>query len=358
MPTTPQLRDDETTKAILAGWLTARHPTGARVEVVDLRRPQGSGASNETLLVQTVTPGEEAAPTRLVLRIAPTKVDVVMEPRFAEQYRVIETLGRHTDVPVPRMLGYEADTSYFGAPFWIMSHVEGRALADFPPYNQEGWFFAAPPEERRRIWRSGVEALAGLARVPLEPFGFLDDPARGEGGLRQHLQYWREFLDWASDPFGDPVLEKVYDWLVAHFPDDPIPGLTWGDSRIGNLLFDGGKCTAVLDWELVSLGGPIIDLAYWLICDEMWSAGLGLEPLEGLGTREETIALWQECSGITVPDLTWYDVLGWFRMACVMLRNVHLCREIGRTPPGPGELGYLGDVTVRLARQLHLSGKS
>src|SRR6218665_1769997 len=99
MPVTPQLRDDETTKSTLSDWLTARHPTGARVEVVDLRRPQGSGSSSETLLLQTVTVGEDGSPVKLVLRIAPTKIDIVMEPRFAQQYRVLETLGRHGDAP-------------------------------------------------------------------------------------------------------------------------------------------------------------------------------------------------------------------------------------------------------------------
>ncbi|WP_433602456.1 phosphotransferase family protein [Nocardia sp. CA-135953] len=356
--TVPQLRDDAAVTAVLSDWLTARDPGGSRVEIVALRRPQGSGASNETLLVRTLTSAQGAEPVDLVLRIAPTTLQFVFEPRFAEQYQVLDTLGRNTDIPVPKMLGYEADTSLFGAPFWVMSHVQGRAPADFPPYSQEGWLFDATPEQRRRVWRSGVEALGALASVPVGLFDFLDDPARGDGGLRQSLQYWREALDWASTPMDNPVLEQVYEWLVAHFPQAPMAGLSWGDARIGNLLFDGGRCTAVLDWELLSLGGPLTDLCYWLMFDEMLTTGLELPRLDGFGTREETLDLWQETTGTELPDLTWYEIFCWFRLASVMMRSDQMRRAAGRPVPGPGEFGCLSDVADGLARRLGLSTAS
>jgi len=354
MSTVPQLRDDATTQAVLADWLSARSPGRARVEVSALRRPEGAGGSNETLLAQTRTAGR-ADTTAVVLRIAPTVMQVFLEPRFAEQYRVLEILDRDGSVPVPRMLGYEPDPALLGAPFWVMQEVAGRAPSDFPPYNGSGFLYEASPEERHRIWRSGVEALAAIHRLPVEPFAFLDDPARGEGGLRQLLQYWLDSLEWASVPSGDHVLEQTGAWLCDRFPADPVAGLSWGDSRFGNMLFDGERCAAVLDWEMVSLGGPLVDLAWWLLLDDALSVDVGLARLEGLGSRADTMRLWQERTGIEVPDLTWYEAFARFRLGVILLRAAHIRRALGAPVPGSGEFGCLTDLTDRLAQSLDLT---
>ena len=109
---------------------------------------------------------------------------VFLDARFAQQYRVLDTLGRCTDIPVPEMMGFESDESVLGSPFWVMSRIHGEAPSDFPPYNQQGFLVEASPAERERLWCNAVETLAAIHRVPATLF----EPVAGTMGstIRLH----------------------------------------------------------------------------------------------------------------------------------------------------------------------------
>jgi aminoglycoside phosphotransferase (APT) family kinase protein len=355
MPTLPKLREDETTRAALAQWLARHQPQSENMAVSPLSRPQTAGGSNETLLATaTWTEAGQPREREIVVRVAPTALQVFLDPKFAQQYRVLETLGQFTDIPVPSVLGFEADESVLGAPFWVMDRVHGAAPADFAPYNQHGFLVEATPAQRERLWLNAVETLAAIHRLPIESFAFLDEPERGENGLQQQLSYWQQSLAWASDPHGNETLEALVDWLTAKQPADPPPGLSWGDSRIGNILFRDWRCVAVLDWEMVSLAGPLVDLGWWLLLDDALAGDIGLTRLAGLGTRADTIAVWEEHTSLKAQDLEWYEAFAGLRLGVILLRSVTMRRAANVPVPAPGEFGCLEDLTSKLARRLGL----
>ena len=355
MSTVPQLRDDETTRTALAQWLARHLPQSSGMAVSPLSRPQTAGGSNETLLATASwTDSGQPRHWEIVVRVAPTSLQVFLDPKFAQQYRVLEALGECTDVPVPPVLGFEADESVLGAPFWVMGRVHGVAPGDFPPYNQEGFLVEATPAQRELLWVNAVETLAAIHRSPIEPFSFLDEPERGEGGLQQQLSYWKQSLAWASDRHGNEALEALVDWLTAEQPADPPRGLSWGDARMGNMLFRDWRCVAVLDWEMVSLGGPLVDLGWWLLLDDALAGDIGLPRLAGLGTRADTIAVWEQAAGLKAQDLEWYEVFAGLRLGVILLRSAAIRRAANLPVPGRGEFGCLEDLTSRLAHRLGL----
>ena len=110
-------------------------------------------------------------------------------------------------------------------------------------------------------------------------------------------------------------------------------GLCWGDSRLGNMIFRDGRCVAVLDWEMATLGNPAQDLAWWLFFDEHHSAGVGAPRLAGLPERDETIARYRELSGIDPQHLDYYDLFACFRFTAILGRLGQQLKLHGVLPP-------------------------
>jgi aminoglycoside phosphotransferase (APT) family kinase protein len=137
-------------------------------------------------------------------------------------------------------------------------------------------------------------------------------------------------LDWATDGETHPIGEPAWEWLIANRPATSEDGLSWGDSRIGNMLF-GPDFTvqAIVDWEQLSLGGPMMDLGWWLFLDRFHSDGNGLPRLPGLGTRQETIDSYERLSGRAAKDLDWYEVLAGLRFTIVMKRLSVIMQDWG-----------------------------
>jgi aminoglycoside phosphotransferase (APT) family kinase protein len=158
----------------------------------------------------------------------------------------------------------------------------------------------------------------------------LDRPELGKVGLDQQLAYYRAYLEWAARGKPQPTTEAGLAWLEANRPDDDDRiGLCWGDARIGNLMFADGKCLAVLDWEMVTLGNPVQDLAWYLFLDRHHSEGLDTPRLPGFASREETVARYEELSGRSAEHLDYYEVFAAFRFSVVMIRVAQMIVEYG-----------------------------
>jgi aminoglycoside phosphotransferase (APT) family kinase protein len=115
----------------------------------------------------------------------------------------------------------------------------------------------------------------------------------------------------------------LFEWLAANRPVDWVAGLSWGDSRIGNMMFgDDFRIVGVMDWEQASLAGPMSDLGWWLFFDDVHSIDYGLPRLEGLGTRQETIDLWQELTGLRAEDLLWHEVFAGLKTGLLSLHTL------------------------------------
>ena len=96
--------------------------------------------------------------------------------------------------------------------------------------------------------------------------------------------------------------------------------LCWGDSRLANQIFDGLTCVAVIDWEMVRLGDPVQDLAWWLASDRCFTEGIGVERLAGMPDRDTTIARWEERVGRPVEHWAYYECFALFRFSAIMAR--------------------------------------
>ena len=276
-------RDLDAATSALHPWLTAR--LGAsRVEIEPPGYPRGAGASNETLLIRARADGrvEDYA-----LRISPgPEHQMYYEPRFRLQYDILRALFGRSDVRVPEPLWFESDPTVLGRPFYVMRRMRGRVPVSMPVYNSSGWLFDATPAQRRTLWENSMRQLAAIHRVPVTQVAFVDRPEHGPAGNEQQLSYWHAYADWAFGDKTPDVALALLEWLQAHRPSSSVPGLSWGDARIGNIMYDNDfQVVGVMDWEQVSLAGPVADLAWWLLFDESLSAGQGVPRLDGLGTR-------------------------------------------------------------------------
>jgi len=310
----------------LTDWLRSRQPATKHPSVQNLRE-SGAGYSNITWIGDYASSG-------IVLRLESRQSSVYPDADIVRQYRVLERL-QDSAVPVPRLLGLEADAEVLGAPFYLMERVHGQVPNENPLYHQAGWFHDLPVAERRRHWYAGLDAVAVIARVDYRERGleFLRrDPSRPP--LESQLEYYRDAVGWAERlgrPY--PHLRSAFDWLWRHQPQGESMALSWGDAKLGNCVFREGRVVAALDWEQATLANPVDDLAWWLMLDESLSDGYGVPRLAGLPSRAESIAYWERASGLRARDLPYYDVYAAWRMAYVMARIGTIFLERGWVKP-------------------------
>ena len=318
----PRIRNVDLTRAQLRGWL-ARQLSGAHdVHVGELKGPSATGYSSDTLMFDAEWNDGRPHHEQLVARLKPTGFTVFPTYDIATQYRVMHILS-DTDVPVPRMRWLERDPSVLGVPFLVMDRVDGRVPTDNPPYHSSGWIAELTPPERTQLWWAGFDAMARVHRLDWRRRGF-DFLAKPDGAspLAQQLQEYVDYVDWGMDRRRHPLIERAQRWLHAYQPADEHVGLCWGDSRLGNQIFDGTRCVAVIDWEMVRLGDPVQDLAWWLALDRCFSEGLCVERLPGLPDRPATIARWEEQVGRPAHHFAYCEVLALYKFAAIMSRVI------------------------------------
>ncbi|CAN7554962.1 phosphotransferase family protein [Phenylobacterium sp. LjRoot219] len=323
----PETRDLEILASQLAAWLEPRIPEAKDVRVGNLAYPQGAGRSHETILFDASWAVDGRRETQgCVVRIKPVRHTVFPDNLFEEQYQVMKTLHEQGRVKVARPLWFEEDASLLGAPFFVMERVRGRVAVSVPPYRKEGWVAEATPAQRRKMWENGVRQLAAIQGTPLDSVSFLRGPDGARDGLEQEWDKYVRFVAWVSQDRPWPILDKALERLRVSWPANQPPGLVWGDARLGNMMFDENfEVAAVMDWEQPSLGGALQDLAWWLVLSEtMHGAGPSGPHLEGMGTRDETIALWRELTGISPADVEWYEDFTHLKMSCTGVRLAQL----------------------------------
>lgn len=357
----PEQRDLEATRPILAEWF-ARDLDATDVEVGPIEKPGLTGFSNETLLFDlTYTPkGRRPRTEGLVVRTRPTAHTVFLESDFETQYRVLDTLGVRTDVPVPVMRGFESDPSVLGSEFFVMERLDGcRVPGDAPPYTAEGWVTELAPEERTTMVHSGLDALVKIHSLDWHRLGFddLSKPRYGTVGFAQQFAYYEQSFAWAAEgrPEEHPIVATALEWCRERAPQiDPEITLCWGDARMGNQLF-GPDCTvqAVVDWEMVTLADPMMDLGWWIFLDRHSHEGMGATRLPGFPTREEQVAYYEQRSGRRVRDLEFYEVFAGLRFGVVMMRLATLLREF-ELLPAESDMAQNNSVTQNLAVLLDL----
>src|SRR5262249_24534107 len=156
-------------------------------------------------------------------------------------FRVMQLVGSETSVPVPRTPWFEPEPAAVGSSFFVMERVGGEVPPDVLPYNfGDSWLFDASSEDRSRLQDASVRTLAqihatalvGAARSSLELDRAEPTP------LRRHVADQWEYYTWVSGERPQPLIERCFTWLDANWPESEGPTvLSWGDSRIGNVLY-------------------------------------------------------------------------------------------------------------------------
>jgi len=338
-------RDPVALRQDLAAWLEAQ--TGSPTEVGDVSIPGLSGFSNETLLFEARWAG---ATHPLVIRVEPTGHTVFPATAFETQVQVMQALRAEGTVPVPNVRWFEQDPSILGARFICMDRVDGDVPADSTGYHGVGWMPALTPDRQRRVWESGLDTMARIHRLDRAALGL---EAIGDVTPTEQLALDHEYRAFACGDEPYPSVDRAFEALEASVPPpSDRPALCWGDSRIGNMIFGADqRVAAVLDWEMVTAGDPVQDLAWYLLLDRHHVMAFGVDRLPGLPPRAESIERWAAASGHSAEHLDWYELLGAARYASIMVRVMTLLDETG-VFPGAADTAFDNSGTTLLEQML------
>lgn len=315
-------RDLETARRALEQWWSRR--IGSAVTVSDLSIPK-AGFSNETIIGAARVEGAEV---EFVARIEPTDHQLFLEPSAAFQAAMMRSVGRTGRVPVPEVILEEQDASVLGAPFFLMKRVEGRIPPDRPCWHEGGWTAELVASDRTRLYDNGLRALVALHSIdPDDGFEFLARPGEGDalGAYLDHVCAW---YDWSKSSLvsGPDVVMAALEYVRAGRPaDGGRVCVTWGDARVGNLIFDEDlEVAAVLDWEGAALGPAGIDVGWWLMFEQFFCEAAGVARLDGVADREGTIARYEELAGRKIDEIRYYEILAGLVFALINNRLAHL----------------------------------
>lgn len=319
----PLERDLDVTRKTLVEWFAGVVPEGRDFSIAELRGPRDTGFSSDTLMFDlSFRRDGGVVREELVARIEPVGAFPVFPSYDAPlQFRMMREMAAH-DVPVPRMRWLEEDPAVLGSRFYVMDRMEGVVPTDTPPYHQAGWVFELEPDQRGQLWWSGLEAMARVHRIDPDPavFSFVPRPPAGRTPLEEQLAYYDHFLEWGCRRERLPEVERSLAWLQANAPTDEPVGICWGDSRLANQIFRDLRCVAVIDWEMVFLGNPVADLAWWITLDRAFSEGIGLPRAQGFPGAAETVTRWEALVGREARHLAYYEIFAAFRFSVIMAR--------------------------------------
>jgi aminoglycoside phosphotransferase (APT) family kinase protein len=271
-----------------------------------LRQFRG-GQSNPTYLLSTPS-------RRYVLRRKPSGHLLPSAHAIEREFAVMRAL-EGTAVPVPRMRVLCEDASIIGTPFFVMSYVEGRPIAD-PALPDR------TPADRRAIYASMGAALAAIHGVDWRARGLADFGRPGAFVERQVQRWTRQYRSSETETIG--AMDHLIAWLPDHIPPDDETTLIHGDYRPGNVLLHPTEphLVAVVDWELSTLGHPLVDLAHHALLYHTGPEDLGAfgdaTPPEGIPDVSTYLAAYCAQTGrSTLPSWGFYLVLAMFRFAAI-----------------------------------------
>ena len=272
-----------------------------------------SGFSNLTYLL-------ELGGASLVLRRPPFGANIKSAHDMGREYRVLSHL-HPVYSKAPKPLLYCEDVEVIGAPFYVMERVEGVILRGTMPEER-----APEPDLMRGVAASLVNALAELHAVDLDAAG-LRDFGRPEGYVARQVHGWAERYK-AAQTDHVPTLEAAAGWLAGNMPPESGAALIHNDFKYDNVVLaphDPTRITAVLDWEMATVGDPLMDLGtslgYWTQTDDppaMQRLGLSPTALPGNPTRAEVVEQYEQASGREVLEPVFYYVYGLFKVAVIV----------------------------------------
>lgn len=346
---------DASSIEVLEAWLEAKLSNANDLRVSPINVETGGGASAEMFFIKVEYNDAQGPQVKeLTVRCEDSQSQLFLDASLERHGRILQAVNQYSSLPVPECIGYELDESVLGAPFLVMSRVYGEVVKQFPNYNDSGCLHEYTPTKRYEVWKNIIQQLAALHQLDWQKgFGFLANPARGEAGLDQYLHWFHDWHQWTANGRRQPIADMAMDYLLKNRPDSACVSVLWGDPHQSNFMFnpDNAAVSAILDWELTALGPGEIDLAYWLYFDEHWCEIFKAKRLEGLPTRDQVIAIYEQAAGRKVCDMKFYDVLASLRMVNIIRRTMDRLIASGRIKPG-SQAGVENFWTQHLARVL------
>lgn len=325
-------RDPEELRPRLEAWLGDLLPPGADPKVPELEATSANGMSSETILFTAAwTDDGRGREESLVARIAPNADDVPVFPTYDldRQFEVIRLVGELSDVPVPKVWWSDAAGTATGVPLFVMGRVDGIVPPDVMPYNfGDSWVFDATPEQRRTLQDTSIEVLANLHGIenPEDRFAFLQyDDALGATPLRRRVENAKAWYEYAREGHQSVVVERLFAWLDEHWPADEGPTVvSWGDSRIGNVMYKDFRPCAVLDWEMACLGPRELDLAWMTYSHGVFESLAQMFELPGMPDflcADDAATTYESLTGHTPRDFDWYSAFAAVQWCIVFVRT-------------------------------------
>jgi len=317
--------------AAVERWLDA----DGRIAPGRLQNPRLLAGGTQNIVLR-FTRGERA----YVLRHPPAKPRPNSNRLLEREIRVLEALDGSV-VPHPQPIAGCTDLQVLGAVFYVMDAVDG-----FNPTVAMPDTVSASPSIRHRMGLELMDALAALAAIDplavgLEGFGKLD------GFLERQVERWASelasysrFAGWdGPGALGD--VDLIGRWLTDNCPGSMRAGIIHGDYHIGNGIFgEDGELRSVVDWEMATLGDPLVDLGRILLS---WPDGgeprpqtMRVTPLDGFPTRAEMIARYAERTGRSLADLPWFEVLACYKLGLI-LEGSHARAQAGLADRATGD---------------------
>lgn len=271
------------------------------------------GASNWTYRLRY--PGHD-----LVLRRPPAGTKARSAHDMGREYRIQKAL-RPVFSHVPEMIAYCDDPSVIGAEFYVMKRVPGVVLRRRVPDH-----VSIDRSTARALCDNAIDLLVALHHVDPAALG-LDTIGKGAGYPHRQIQGWSDRYRKART-WNVPRFSRVMNWLAANTPEDVATCVVHGDFRIDNLVLDPAepsRILGVLDWEMATLGDPLMDLgnslAYWVQADDdLLARSTRRQPthLPGMLTRRELVSAYCKRAGRELPEnRAFYEVYGLFRLAVI-----------------------------------------
>jgi aminoglycoside phosphotransferase (APT) family kinase protein len=337
----------------LSDWVT--HEFGVSSLLGESTMPD-NGMANETVLFNV---GQD----RYVARLSPH--EETPYPTFPVfdlglQRDCMNLVRARTDVPVPEVVRFVEDPKWLGTPFLVMRHIEGEIPRDSPPYVLQGWMTSLSAQELDRLEESTVKVLADIHtvkdRADLEQLsGDWPDAPR----LHRQLSCQREYYEWARDGLQVPAIEDALAALEDAVPNNERVVLIWGDSRIGNIIYQDCLPVGVLDWEMATAGPPEVDVAWLIFMHEFMQdmvSGHGLSGMPQLFQKDRVVQLYEGFSGQQLDDLSWYLAFAALRFAIILLRMGLRATAFGMMPPteDPDSIFLFSPLLRRLISEIRV----
>ncbi|MEP2829703.1 phosphotransferase family protein [Parvibaculum sp.] len=315
----------------LARWMDGEELGSGPLEDVTLL-----GGGTQNILLRFTRNGRP-----YVLRRPPPHLRKNSNETMRREARMLAALAR-SDVPHPGLIAACPEEDVIGAAFYLMEPVDG-----FNPTVALPELHGNDPAIRHRMGLSLVEGIAALGAIDYEKAG-LDGFGKPDNYLKRQVARWqgqlesyREFPSWPG-PQRIPGVAKVAKWLEDNRPSTFQPGIIHGDYHLANVMYrhDGPELAAIVDWELTTIGDPLLDLG-WLLAtwpqgDGPAAGAVGVRPWDGFPSADELVAHYRPRTSRDMGNIEWYGVLACYKLG-IILEGTHARACEGKAPKETGD---------------------